>query len=53
MRTFVGCKVYGFAGSVAALAEIWSLVAVSWDRAQAINDPLDTSTRLRKSQVPV
>ena len=46
-----GCDVYGFNSTVGALAEIWSLVAVNWDRYQAIFNPLDRDKRITKSQV--
>ena len=48
---FSGCKVYGFVSTVAALAEIWSLAAVSCDRLQAILYPLDKHKRITKLQV--
>ena len=46
-----GCQIYGFFGTVSALAEIWSLTAVSIDRLQAIINPLDAHKRISKSQV--
>ena len=42
---------YGFNSTVGALAEIWSLAAVNWDRYQAIFNPLDRDKRITKSQV--
>ena len=48
---FSGCQVYGFVSTVAALAEIWSLAAVSCDRLQAILYPLDKHKRITKLQV--
>ena len=47
----LGCNAYGFVSSVAALAEIWSLSAVSFDRLQAIYHPLDAGRRIKTSQV--
>ena len=47
----LGCKIYGFNSTVGALAEIWSLAAVNWDRYQAIFNPLDRDKRITKSQV--
>ena len=47
----LGCQIYGFNASVAALAEIWSLAAVSYDRLIAINHPLQTGKRITKSRV--
>ena len=41
----------GFLGSVAALAEIWSLAAVSFDRFKGIHYPLDNQKRTTKVQV--
>ena len=46
-----GCQIYGFNSSVAALAEIWSLAAVSYDRSRAIYHPLDNEKRITKKQV--
>ena len=46
-----GCEIYGFNSTVGALAEIWSLAAVNWDRYQAIFNPLDRDKRITKSQV--
>ena len=46
-----GCQIYGFLGTISALAEIWSLTAVSIDRLQAIINPLDGHKRISKSQV--
>ena len=46
-----GCQFYGFNASVAALAEIWSLTFVSFDRLSAIYYPLDRRKRITKSQV--
>ena len=48
---YSGCQVYGFVSTVAALAEIWSLAAVSCDRLQAILYPLDKHKRITKLQV--
>ena len=48
---FSGCQLYGFVSTVAALAEIWSLAAVSCDRLQAILYPLDKHKRITKLQV--
>ena len=48
---YVGCQIYGFNVSVAALAEIWSLAAVSYDRLIAIYHPLQTGKRITKSRV--
>lgn len=48
---FLGCDFYGFNASVAALAEIWSLAFVSFDRFLAIYFPLDRRKRITKSQV--
>ena len=42
---------YGFFATISALAEIWSLTAVSLDRLQAINNPLNAQKRTTKSQV--
>ena len=50
---FTGCDFYGFNASVAALAEIWSLAFVSFDRFLAIYFPLDRRKRITKSQVRV
>ena len=47
----LGCEIYGFNSTVGALAEIWSLAAVNWDRYQAIFNPLDRDKRITKSQV--
>ena len=47
----LGCDFYGFNASVAALAEIWSLAFVSFDRFLAIYFPLDRRKRITKSQV--
>ena len=47
----IGCEIYGFNSTVGALAEIWSLAAVNWDRYQAIFNPLDRDKRITKSQV--
>ena len=46
-----GCYMYGFFATISALAEIWSLTAVSFDRLQAINNPLNAQKRISKSQV--
>ena len=48
---FQGCKIYGFVTSTAALAEIWSLSAVSYDRLLTILYPLNNSKRIKKTQV--
>ena len=48
-----GCQLYGFFGTTGALAEIWSLCAITLDRAQAIIHPLDTNKRLNTSQVTI
>ena len=50
---YQGCKIYGFVTSTAALAEIWSLSAVSYDRLLTILYPLNNSKRIKKSQVIV
>ena len=49
----LGCQIYGFNASVAALAEVWSLAAVSYDRLVAIHHPLQTGKRITKSRVSV
>ena len=48
---FIGCKLSGFVGSVASLAEIWSLSAVSFDRFKGVLYPLNNEKRITKSQV--
>ena len=48
---FLGCKMYGFVSSTAALAEIWSLSAISYDRLNTIMYPLNRAKRLKKYQV--
>ena len=50
---FAGCKIYGFVSSTAALAEIWSLAAISYDRLQTILYPLNNLKRIKKSQVTI
>jgi hypothetical protein len=50
---FLGCQLYGFFGTAGALAEIWSLCAITLDRSQAILHPLDTNKRLNTSQVSI
>ena len=47
----IGCQVSGFFGSVAALSEIWSLAAVSFDRFKGIHSPLDNQKRTTNAQV--
>jgi len=47
----IGCKVYAFITSTAALAEIWTLTLVSVDRCQAIFHPLETKKRMTSVQV--
>ena len=47
----LGCKMYGFVSSTAALAEIWSLSAISYDRLNTIMYPLNRAKRLKKYQV--
>ena len=47
----LGCQIYGFNASVAALAEVWSLAAVALDRLQAIYHPLEAKKRITKRQV--
>ena len=44
---------FGFLGSVAALSEIWSLSAVSFDRFKCVHHPLDAEKRITKSEVRV
>ena len=51
--TMIGCYVYGVISTTAALAEVWSLAAVSLDRALAIYHPLNPNKRFTKSQVIV
>ena len=46
-----GCQVSGFFGSVAALAQIWSIAAVSYDRCRGIHNPLSTHKRTTNAQV--
>ena len=48
---FSGCQVSGFLGSVAVLAEIWSLAAVSFDRFKGIHYPLNNLKRTTNNQV--
>ena len=38
---------------MAALAEVWSLAAVSYDRLVAIHHPLQTGKRITKSRVSI
>jgi len=47
----VGCRASGFLSTTAALAEVWSLAAVSLDRLLSIYYPLDKRKRITKSQV--
>lgn len=47
----LGCKIYGFVASTAALAEIWTLSLVSIDRCQAIFHPLEARKRMSSVQV--
>ena len=49
----IGCKVYAFITSTAALAEIWTLTLVSVDRCQAIFHPLETKKRMTSVQVRI
>ena len=49
----IGCKVYAFITSTAALAEIWTLTLVSVDRCQAIFNPLETKKRMTSVQVRI
>ena len=51
MLQILGCQTSGFLGSVAALAEIWSLAAVSFDRFKGIHYPLDNQKRTTNTQV--
>ena len=53
ITTIIGCYVYGVISTTAALAEVWSLAAVSLDRALAIYHPLNPNKRFTKSQVIV
>ena len=53
ITTIIGCYVYGVISTTAALAEVWSLAAVSLDRALAIYHPLNPYKRFTKSQVIV
>ena len=46
-----GCRASGFISTTAALAEVWSLAAVSLDRLLSIYYPLDKRKRITKSQV--
>ena len=46
-----GCRASGFLSTTAALAEVWSLAAVSLDRLLSIYYPLDKRKRITKSQV--
>lgn len=48
-----GCKIYGFVSSSAALAEIWSLASISFDRFLTILYPLNTQKRIKRSQANV
>ena len=50
---FAGCNVNGFIGSVAALSEIWSLSAVSFDRFKCVHNPLNRSKRIKTSEVKI
>ena len=43
---FSGCRFYGFLGTVASLAEIWSLTAIAVDRFKAVYHPLERDKRL-------
>ena len=51
--TFTGCNVNGFTGSVAALSEIWSLSAVSFDRFKCVHNPLNRSKQIKTSEVKI
>ena len=46
-----GCRASGFFSTTGALAEVWSLAAVSLDRLLSIYYPLDKRKRITKSQV--
>ena len=48
---FIGCKVYGFWSTIGALAEIWSLAAVSWDRYNAVFYPFNEAKRIKIPKV--
>ena len=47
----VGCRLYGFFGTMASLAEIWSLSFVSLDRLRSIYYPLQNHMQIKSSQV--
>ena len=49
--SFVGCQISGVLGTIAALSEIWSLSAVSFDRFIGIQYPLSAQKRTSKVQV--
>ena len=49
--SILGCQASGFLGSVAALAQIWSIAAVSYDRFKGIHYPLDSQKRMTNTQV--
>ena len=53
IMTFTGCNINGFVGSVAALSEIWSLSAVSFDRFKCVHNPLNRSKRIKTSEVKI
>ena len=46
-----GCDAYGFWSTVGALAEIWSLAAVSRDRYNAVFYPFNDAKRMTRPQV--
>ena len=46
-----GCNAYGFWSTVGALAEIWSLAAVSRDRYNAVFYPFNDAKRMTRPQV--
>ena len=48
---FEGCNISGFVGSIAALSEILSLTAVSFDRFLVTNNPLNVQKQFSKAQV--
>ena len=48
---FEGCNISGFVGSIAALSEILSLTAVSFDRFLVTNNPLRVQKQFSKAQV--
>ena len=48
---FIGCKIYGFWSTIGALAEIWSLAAVSWDRYNAVFYPFNEAKRIKIPKV--